>query len=418
MASSRRVCGIPSLIVALAAAVLLDACLTAPTACGQRPVPEAEARQKSRDADARQTPPATAEEDGADADEGGGRVARLPPVPDGTPAEILAYVEKISDPAAMPRSKGRKRYYLKKVGAAYSAAADKILAQVKADDRLYVEAVQLKFDGFSMLKSMGDDKSAAARLEFARSLVDSPHPVIARQASRMVLAADVDALYASGSAAGAERLIAALGKLLAATGADAASAKIAAQLLSDLEVLPDGTDAARRAWETFLPLFAASQDPLVRVQAEEGEAVLRRLSLPGKPLRLAGTQFDGTEFDRKPLAGKVVLVDFWATWCRPCVAEIPNLLALREKYGPHGFEVVGISLDDDRDDVEAFLAERKLPWPLLYSGKGTRDPLAVHYGIRSIPQLFVVGRDGNVLSIDARGEKLEALLAEQFPDAR
>jgi thiol-disulfide isomerase/thioredoxin len=183
-------------------------------------------------------------------------------------------------------------------------------------------------------------------------------------------------------------------------------------------MLPDGTDAARRALETFLPLFAASDDPLVRVRAEEGEAVLRRLSLPGKPLALEGTRLDGTPFDPRRLAGKVVLVDFWATWCGPCVKEIPNLVALREKYGRHGFEVLGISLDDDRDALDAFLAEQKLPWPVLWSGKATRDPLAVRYGIRSIPCLFLVGRDGNVLSVNARGETLEKLLAELFPDVR
>ena len=113
-----------------------------------------------------------------------------------------------------------------------------------------------------------------------------------------------------------------------------------------------------------------------------------------------------------------MLVDFWATWCGPCVKEIPNLVALREKYGRHGFEVLGISLDDDRDALDAFLAEQQLPWPVLWSGKATRDPLAVRYGIRSIPCLFLVGRDGNVLSVNARGERLEKLLAELFPDVR
>ncbi|MFN9368958.1 MAG: TlpA family protein disulfide reductase [Planctomycetia bacterium] len=386
------------------------------TAAGLAPAraaaPEARSRPQQRGDEPRDAP-AEPVDDAADDDRG--RPARLPPVPDGTPAELLAYVEKISDPAAMPRSRGRKRYYMKRVGASYTEAADKILAQVKADDPLYVEAVQLKFDGFSMLKSLGDDKSTAARVEFARSLVDSPHPAVARMATRMVLAADVDALYESRSAEGADRLIKDLAALLVATKSEARSAAIAAQLASDLEVLPDGTDAARQALETFLPLFAASEDPLVRVRAEEGQGVLRRLSLPGNPFRIEGTQLDGTAFDPQPLAGTVVLVDFWATWCKPCVAEIPNLRGLREKYGRHGFEVVGISLDDDRDELEAFLAETKLPWPILFSGKGPRDPLVVQYGIQSIPRLFVVGRDGTVLSVDARGDRLEKLLAEQFP---
>lgn len=368
-------------------------------------------------APAQEAPPAARRQPPADVQGEDGGV-RLSPVPDGKPAEILAYIEAISAPEAMPRSTGRKRYYMKKVGIAYAEAADKILAQVKADDPLYIEAVQLKFDGFSMLKSLGDEKSKAARIAFARSLRDSPHPAVALMATRMVLAADVDALYESRSARGADRLIKDLAALLVATKSDAPSAKIAVQLASDLDVLPGAADVARRAWEAFLPLVAASDDPLVRVHAEEGEAVLRRLSLPGKPFTVEGTRLDGTVFDPGPLAGKVVIVDFWATWCKPCVGEIPNLLALREKYGRHGFEVVGISLDDDRDALDSFLTEQKLPWPVLCSGKGTRDPLAVRYAIRSIPRMLVVGRDGKVLSVDARGEKLEALLAEQFPDAK
>lgn len=379
--------------------------------------PAAGRRQQPGDT-GRRTPDAAPADDAAD-DDGGGRGVRLPPVPDGTPAEILAYVEKISDPAAMPRSRGRKRYYLKKVAAAYSEAAERILARVKGDDPLYLEAVQLKLDGFSMLKSLGEAKAAAeGRLAFARTLVNSPQPAVARLAQRQVLAADVDALYASGSAEGADRLITELASLLTKTESDAPTAQIAAQLAADLDILPDASAAARRAWETFIPLFAASADPLVRVHAEEGEAVLRRLSLPGKPLAIEGTRLDGTAFEQGPLAGKVVVVDFWATWCKPCLAEIPNLLALRKKYGKHGFEVVAISLDDDRQDLDAFLEKQELPWTVLHSGRGTRDPLAVHYGIRSIPQMFVVGRDGTVLSTDARGEKLEALLAEQFPDAK
>jgi len=383
------------------------------TALDAAPVRSQEAPPAAR----RQTPADSPAEDASD--DGGGRGVRLPPVPDGQPAEILAYVEKISDPAAMPRSTGRRRYYKRKVAAAYAEAAAKILAQVKADDPLYLEAVQLGFDGFAALKALGEEKGAAAgRLAFARTLLDSPNAEVARMAKRVVLAAEVDAVYESRSAEGAGRLIQDLAALLVATKSEARSAQIAAQLASDLEMLPDGTDAARRALETFLPLFAASEDPLVRVRAEEGEAVLRRLSLPGKPLALEGTRLDGTPFDPRRLAGKVVLVDFWATWCGPCVKEIPNLVALREKYGRHGFEVLGISLDDDRDALDAFLTEQKLPWPVLWSGKATRDPLAVRYGVRSIPCLFLVGRDGNVLSVNARGETLEKLLAELFPDVR
>jgi thiol-disulfide isomerase/thioredoxin len=134
-------------------------------------------------------------------------------------------------------------------------------------------------------------------------------------------------------------------------------------------------------------------------------------------MEITGTLLDGTAFDQKKLAGKVILVDFWATWCGPCIAEMPNMLAAYEKYQSKGFEVVGISLDEERDEVVKFIADNKIPWPILFAGKGWQDPVAQFYGISGIPQLVLIGRDGNVITTDARGEKLEARLAELFKDA-
>ena len=115
-----------------------------------------------------------------------------------------------------------------------------------------------------------------------------------------------------------------------------------------------------------------------------------------------------------------VLVDFWATWCGPCVAEMPNIRAQYDKYHAKGFEVVGISLDEDVDALKAFVAENKLPWPILFErseGAGWRHPMATKYGISGIPQLILIGRDGNVITLKARGEALAERLAELFKDA-
>jgi peroxiredoxin len=100
------------------------------------------------------------------------------------------------------------------------------------------------------------------------------------------------------------------------------------------------------------------------------------------------------------------------------VAEIPNVLALHEKYHDRGFEVVGVSLDDDREALEAFVADRQLPWPIIVD-KGPGDEsalLATRYGISGIPTMILVGRNGDVISIDARGRRLAALLDELFPE--
>jgi len=162
-----------------------------------------------------------------------------------------------------------------------------------------------------------------------------------------------------------------------------------------------------------LRALAADPDPEL---ARQAAAEVRVAQLRTEPLELKFTAADGREVDVARLRGKVVLIDFWATWCGPCVAEIPNMLEQYEKYHAQGFEVVGISLDEEKDKVDAFIAEHKIPWPIIYVGKGWQDPTAQFYGISGIPQLILIGRDGNVITLNARGKKLGDRLAELFKD--
>jgi thiol-disulfide isomerase/thioredoxin len=166
--------------------------------------------------------------------------------------------------------------------------------------------------------------------------------------------------------------------------------------------------------------MAKSSNEQIQKMGESFAGTLRRLSLPGHPMEISGTLLNGKPFDQKTLAGKVVLVDFWATWCGPCVAEIPNVLEQYEKYHKDGFEVVGISLDQEREALEKFVTEQKLPWPILFEepkGDGWQHPLATFYGISGIPTVVLIGRDGNVITLDARGEKLGERLDAIFKKA-
>jgi thiol-disulfide isomerase/thioredoxin len=129
-------------------------------------------------------------------------------------------------------------------------------------------------------------------------------------------------------------------------------------------------------------------------------------------LEIAFTDTQGNEFDLAKLKGKVVLVDFWATWCGPCVAEMPNVIAAYEKFHDKGFEIVGISLDQDKDSLLKFIEEQKMPWPQYFDGKGWENEIAGRYGIRGIPATFLVGKDGKIAASNLRGGALEAKLAE------
>jgi thiol-disulfide isomerase/thioredoxin len=116
----------------------------------------------------------------------------------------------------------------------------------------------------------------------------------------------------------------------------------------------------------------------------------------------------------------VVLIDFWATWCGPCLEEVPRLKTLYEKYHGKGFEIVGISVDEGEDltVLKKALEKHQFPWMILADEK--RDEagqmtMTSRFAISTVPRCILVGRDGKVISVEARGEKLEEELQRLFP---
>jgi thiol-disulfide isomerase/thioredoxin len=159
------------------------------------------------------------------------------------------------------------------------------------------------------------------------------------------------------------------------------------------------------------------------VEAEQRAADLKaRASGLGA---IAFTAVDGREVDLTQLRGQVVLVDFWATWCAPCIAELPHLKKMHAEYREHGFEIIGITLEnsrlrpDDTDEQAAaklaaarerlldFVARNDLPWPQHFDGRHFRNEFALQFGINAIPAIFLFDREGNLAAADIRGEALE-----------
>jgi peroxiredoxin len=136
----------------------------------------------------------------------------------------------------------------------------------------------------------------------------------------------------------------------------------------------------------------------------------------GKPLDIQFKALDGREVDLARLKGKVVLVEFWATDCGPCVAEMPEVKKVYQKFHDQGFEIVAISLDDKASALREFIKEKELPWPQHFDGKGWENRFAMQYGIFSIPTMWLVDRSGNLRISNARGNlegRVEELLAEK-----
>jgi peroxiredoxin len=122
---------------------------------------------------------------------------------------------------------------------------------------------------------------------------------------------------------------------------------------------------------------------------------LNRLDSFGKPISLQFKAVDGRGVDLAKMRGKVVLVDFWATTCGPCVKELPRVKAAYDKFHGQGFEVIGISCDTDKEQLNKFLDEKGLPWPQYFDGKQQTDnKFAQGFGIDGIPQMFLVDKKG------------------------
>jgi len=111
----------------------------------------------------------------------------------------------------------------------------------------------------------------------------------------------------------------------------------------------------------------------------------------------------------------VVLVDFWATWCAPCVFELPNVQKVYEKYHEKGLEIIGVSLDQSQDKLKNFTKDKNIPWAQFCDGKGWENKLAQKYGIPSIPATFLLDGEGKIIAKNLRGDDLDQAVAKALP---
>ena len=121
-------------------------------------------------------------------------------------------------------------------------------------------------------------------------------------------------------------------------------------------------------------------------------------SLPRPAPALAVADMAGKALDWKSLEGKVVLLDFWATWCAPCRKSMPELQALHDRYASRGFSVLGVSIDDKKPvpKVKKFVASKKIRYPIAIDSE--KDPSWERFGVKAVPAAFLVDRSGNIVA--------------------
>ena len=169
----------------------------------------------------------------------------------------------------------------------------------------------------------------------------------------------------------------------------------------------DDLPAARTEYERLAKDFAGTE------MAAKGADLVARIDMLES--LVIGAEFPGFSFEDlekesvslSDYQGKVVLIDFWATWCPPCIAELPHVLDVYQEYHDKGFEIIGISLDKDRSKLETFIKENGMDWPQYFDGKGWDNELSNKYAVSSIPATFLIGPGGKIIAKDLRGDELE-----------
>jgi thiol-disulfide isomerase/thioredoxin len=122
----------------------------------------------------------------------------------------------------------------------------------------------------------------------------------------------------------------------------------------------------------------------------------------------------GEELSIEKLHGKIVLLEFWASWCGPCRADLPEVKNIWKKYAGDRFMMVGINLDSNRQAFDAFIKEEGMTWPQYYDGLGWANKISQLYGVYAIPHSVLIDQDGVIKARGLRGEQLSELIDEML----
>jgi peroxiredoxin len=371
-------------------------------------------------------------------------------VPDGDTSDLLKFVRKMQswqpkvEMPKMPKDRNDKEEVKKfqeaflkyraemmakrgdivKAREAGLTALEKILEKKDLGDKDRVAALKAKLAGLNELgSSLGDGKARAKFEKLVEQLLTDKDSGLAKQAKTEFLAIRISRLLNENSKESPQELtkeilanIDADDKFNGAAVMQANNAARYMQMRGEYQLTRDLYNGALKALESdgAKKLPADQLSNMIKSTKKSLELV----NLIGTKAELKGKLVTGEDFDVSSYKGKVVLIDFWATWCGPCIGELPNVVENYKKYHDKGLEIVGISIDKEEDKLKNFIKEKELPWVQIFSddenARGWEDPRIAQYHVSGIPATFLLDREGNIVHLNVRGKRLGKVLEEML----
>ncbi len=302
---------------------------------------------------------------------------------------------------------------LRQAADAIVAVAKERVVAAQTDDEA-IQSARMSDQALTLIGRLGEFDTTPQSDKLLSIYLQSNRPVVADAVIQLRLANDLrnwEELSPQQHAAAINHFAADIKK----TGLTRGQAAMLMRLANMLGEREEGPTIAK-AIAGVLPLARESREPEIKRMVPIFEGIQRRLALPGNPIEIEGTLLSGQKINWESYKGKVVLVDFFASFCDPCRAEVPNVLANYHAYHDKGFEVVGVNLDTNPRMCKAYMDQTGFQFPTIIGERpganGWDLPLARKYGITAIPRVILVDQNGKVVSTMARGERLGELLTQ------